>query len=255
MSIIDMFRLDGKTALVTGCTRGIGKGIALALADAGADIVGVSATLEPGSEVQKDVETLGRSFAPYRCDFSNRAATHDFIERVRRDVPVIDILFSNAGTISRSPATEHPDDVWDRVLEVNLSSHFVLARGFGRDMVARGHGKIVFTASLMTFHGGMLIPSYTASKGGIGQLTKALSNEWAVKGVNVNAMAPGYIATEINPELRANPETNRFIVERISAGRWGTPDDLRGAAVFLSSAASDYVDGIVLPVDGGWLAR
>lgn len=255
MSMIDMFRLDGKLALVTGCKRGIGQGIAIALADAGADIVGVSATMEPGSDVQREVQALGRCFYPYKCDFSQRAATHLFIEQVRADLPPIDILFSNAGTISRSPALEHGDEVWDRVLEVNLSSHFVLARGFARDMVARGSGKIVFTASMMTFHGGMHIPSYTASKGGVGQLTKALSNEWAGKGVNVNAIAPGYIATEINPELRANPETNRFIVERISAGRWGTPDDLRGAALFLASRASDYVHGVVLPVDGGWLAR
>lgn len=255
MSIIDMFRLDGKLALVTGCKRGIGRGIALAIADAGADIIGVSATMEPGSEIRREVEALGRTFYPYKCDFSDRAATHRFIDQVRSERPAIDILFSNAGTISRAPALEHPDEVWDRVLEVNLSSHFVVARGFAWDMVARGSGKIVFTASMMTFHGGMLIPSYTASKGGIGQLTKALSNEWAPKGVNVNALAPGYIATDINPELRANPATNRPIVERISVGRWGTPDDLRGAAVFLASAASDYVHGIVLPVDGGWLAR
>ena len=255
MSIIDMFRLDGKLALVTGCKRGIGRGIALALADAGADVIGVSATMEAGSTVQKEVELLGRAFYPYRCDFSDRAATHAFVDAVRSQMPAIDILFSNAGTISRSPALDHADDTWDRVLEVNLSSHFIIARGFARDMVERGSGKIVFTASMMTFHGGVLIPSYTASKGGIGQLAKALSNEWAPRGVNVNAIAPGYIATEINPELRADPETNRLIVERISVGRWGTPEDLKGAAAFLASAASDYVHGVILPVDGGWLAR
>ncbi len=255
MSIIDRFRLDGCTALVTGARRGIGRGIAVALADAGADIVGVSASLEEGSDVQREVEALGRSFKPYKCDFSQREQTRAFAETLKADVPVIDILFSNAGLISRAPALEHSDDVWDRVLEVNLSSHFVLAREVAKGMVERGWGKIVFTASMMTFHGGVLIPSYTASKGAIGQLTKALANEWAPRGVNVNAIAPGYITTDLNPGLRADPETNRFIVERISAGRWGTPEDLQCAAVFLSSHASDYVDGVVLPVDGGWLAR
>ncbi len=255
MSILDSFRLDGRVALVTGCTRGIGCGFALALADAGADIIGVSATLEPGSAVEDQVRTMGRSFTPYRCDFSQREQTLEFVRRVKEENPVIDILFSNAGMIRRTPAAEHADDIWDFIIETNLSSHFILAREIGRDMVTRGYGRIVFTASLMTFHGGMHIPSYTASKGAIGQLTKALANEWAGKGVNVNAIAPGYIATEINPELRANPETNRFIVDRIPVGRWGLPEDLAGAAVFLASDASSYVHGTVLPVDGGWLGR
>jgi len=255
MSIIDRFRLDGCTALVTGARRGIGKGIAVALADAGADIIGVSATLEEGSDVQREVEALGRSFKAYRCDFSQRQQTHALVETLRNEVPAIDILFSNAGLISRAPALEHADDVWDRVMEVNLSSHFVLARELAKGMVERGWGKIVFTASMMSFHGGVLIPSYTASKGAIAQLTKALANEWAPKGVHVNAIAPGYIATDLNPGLRADPEANKFIVGRISAGHWGTPEDLQGAAVFLASHASDYVDGVVFPVDGGWLAR
>ena len=255
MSILDSFRLDGRVALVTGCRRGIGRGFALALADAGADIVGVSATLEPGSEVEQEARAMGRSFAPYRCDFSQREQTLDFVRRVKEDHPVIDILFNNAGIIRRTAAADHADEIWDCIIETNLSSHFILARELGRDMVARGHGRIVFTASMMTFHGGMNIPSYTASKGAIGQLTKALANQWAGKGVNVNAIAPGYIATEINPELRANPETNRFIVDRIPVGRWGLPEDLAGAAVFLASDASSYVHGTVLPVDGGWPGR
>lgn len=255
MSIIDSFRLDGYTALVTGAKRGIGKAITLALADAGADIVGVSATLEEGSEVQREVEAMGRSFKAYKYDFSQREQTIAFAEALKAEGPAIDIFFSNAGTIARAPAIEHPDDVWDRVLEVNLSSHFILAREMAKGMVERGWGKIVFTASMMTFHGGHLIPSYTASKGAIGQLTKALANEWAGLGVHVNAIAPGYIATELNPELRSNPVTNKFIVDRISSGRWGTPDDLQGAAVFLASHASDYVDGVVFPIDGGWLAK
>ncbi len=255
MSIVDSFRLDGKVALVTGCKRGIGRGFALALADAGADIIGVSATLEPDSEVEQEVRRIGRSFIPYRCDFSQRNQTVDFTARVKAENPVIDILFSNAGIIARTPAANHADDLWDRILEVNLSSHFILARELGREMVSRGYGKIVFTASMMTFHGGMHIPSYTASKGGIGQLTKALANEWAGKGVNVNAIAPGYIATEINPELRADPQTNKFILDRVPAGRWGLPEDMAGAAVFLASDASAYVQGTILPVDGGWLGR
>ena len=255
MGIIDSFRLDGYTALVTGAKRGIGKSITLALADAGADIVGVSVTLEEGSEVQREVEAMGRSFKAYKYDFSQREQTIAFAERLKAEGPGIDIFFSNAGTITRAPAIEHPDDAWDRVLEVNLSSHFILAREMAKGMIERGWGKIVFTASLMTFHGGHLIPSYTASKGAIGQLTKALSNEWAGHGVHVNAIAPGYIATELNPELRSNPVTNKFVLDRISSGRWGTPDDLKGAAVFLASHASDYVDGVVFPVDGGWLAK
>ncbi len=255
MSIVDSFRLDGKVALVTGCKRGIGRGFALALADAGADIIGVSATLEQDSEVEGEVRHIGRSFKPYRCDFSQRAQTVDFAARVKAENPVIDILFSNAGIIARTPAASHADELWDRILEVNLSSHFILARELGREMVSRGYGKIVFTASMMTFHGGMHIPSYTASKGGIGQLTKALANEWAGKGVNVNAIAPGYIATEINPELRADPQTNKFILDRVPAGRWGLPEDMAGAGVFLASDASAYVHGVVFPVDGGWLGR
>jgi 2-deoxy-D-gluconate 3-dehydrogenase len=256
MSILDQFKLDGRVALVTGCRRGVGRAIAKALAEAGADIVGVSASLEPsGSRIENEVTRLGRRFQGYACDFADRPALYRFIEQVRADFPRIDVLINNAGTIVRKPAVEHPDEDWDRVLEVNLSAQFVLSREIGGDMLARGHGKIVFIASLLTFQGGITVPSYAASKGGIGQLTKALSNEWAAGGVNVNAIAPGYIATDNTAALRNDPERSQAILQRIPAGRWGVPDDLAGAAVFLSSPASDYVRGTVLVVDGGWLGR
>ena len=255
MSILDLFRLDGKTALVTGCKRGIGRGFTQALAEAGADIVGVSATLQSGSEIERDVTALGRSFKGYACDFGDRDALYAFIAQVKNDVPQIDILVNNAGTIMRKPAAEHPDDYWDTVIEVNLNAQFILAREFGKEMLVRGYGKIVFTASLLTFQGGITVPGYAASKGGIGQLTMALANEWAGKGVNVNAIAPGYIATDNTAALRANETRNRQILERIPAGRWGTPDDLKGAVLFLCSDAASYVSGEVLTVDGGWMGR
>ncbi len=256
MGILEQFRLDGKVALVTGCKHGIGRAMTLGLAEAGADIIGSSVTLEEsGSEIEQEVKALGRKFTGYQCDFSDRQATYRLISRVKADNPVIDILVSNAGTIARKPAVEHPDDYWDNVIEVNLNSHFVLSREIGKDMVARGSGKIIFTASMLSFQGGITVPSYSASKGGIAQLTKALANEWAKYGVNVNAIAPGYMATRLSEGLRSDPVRNQAIVARIPAGDWGTAEDLQGVAVFLASAASDYVHGAILPVDGGWLAR
>lgn len=256
MNILDLFKLDGKTALVTGCRRGIGKSFALALADAGADIAGVSQTLEAsGSDIEKEVLKRGRRFKGYACDFGDRKSVYEFIAKVKADFPVIDILVNNAGTILRKPAAEHPDEYWDRIIEVNLNSQFVLAREFGKDMLPRGSGKVIFTASLLSFQGGITVPGYAAAKGGIAQLTKALANEWAQHGVQVNAIAPGYIATDNTSALRADPVRNPAIVSRIPAGHWGDPDDLRGAVVFLASAASNYVTGTVLLVDGGWLAR
>jgi 2-dehydro-3-deoxy-D-gluconate 5-dehydrogenase len=256
MDILSQFRLDGRVALVTGCRRGIGRGFAQALAEAGADVVGVSTSLEPsGSEVEKDVVARGRKFKGYACDFADRRALYAFIERVKKDVPRLDILVNNAGTILRKPAVEHPDDYWDKVVEVNLNAQFILAREFGKDMVARGKGKVIFTASLLSFQGGITVPGYAASKGGVGQLTMALANEWAAKGVNVNAIAPGYIATDNTAALRADPVRSEQILARIPAGRWGTPDDLKGAVLFLSSDASNYVHGTILTVDGGWMGR
>jgi 2-deoxy-D-gluconate 3-dehydrogenase len=256
MSILDLFKLDGKTALVTGCRRGMGRAFAQALAEAGADIVGVSATLKSsGSDVEKDVKSAGSSFRGYACDFSDRSALYDFIKQVKTDVPRVDILVNNAGTILRKPAAEHPDEYWDKIIEVNLNAQFILAREFGKDMLARGEGKIIFTASLLSFQGGITVPGYAASKGGVAQLTMALANEWAGKGVNVNAIAPGYIATDVTAALRADPVRSEQILVRIPAGRWGNPDDLKGAVVFLASAASDYVHGEILTVDGGWMGR
>ncbi len=254
--ILDLFRLDGKTALVTGCRRGIGRAMANALAEVGADIVGVSASLEAhGSEIEQEITATGRNFTGYACDFSDRQALYAFIEQVKADFPRIDILINNAGTILRKPAIEHPDEYWDQVIEVNLNAQFVLSREIGQEMVRRGYGKIVFTASLLTFQGGILVPGYSASKGGIGQLTKALANEWASHGVNVNAIAPGYIATDNTAALQADEARNKAILERIPAGRWGHPDDFKGAVLFLSSSASDYVHGTILTVDGGWMGR
>lgn len=256
MDILSQFRLDGRVALVTGCRRGIGRGFAQALAEAGADVVGVSTSLEPsGSEVEKDVVARGRKFKGYACDFADRRALYAFIERVKKDFTRLDILVNNAGTILRKPAVEHPDDYWDKVVEVNLNAQFILAREFGKDMVARGKGKVIFTASLLSFQGGITVPGYAASKGGVGQLTMALANEWAAKGVNVNAIAPGYIATDNTAALRADPVRSEQILARIPAGRWGTPDDLKGAVLFLSSDASNYVHGTILTVDGGWMGR
>lgn len=251
-----MFSLKGKVALVTGCNKGIGKGIALGLAEAGADIIGVSASIElNGSEIEKEVQALGRNFKAYQADFSNRESLKTFVANTKADFPVIDILINNAGTIMRMPAAEHPDEYWDRVMEINLDSQFILAREFGRDMIARGSGKIIFTASLLTFQGGINVPSYAASKGAIGSLVKALANEWAGKGVNVNAIAPGYIATDNTEALRNDPERSTSILGRIPAGRWGVPQDFKGPAVFLASSASDYIHGTILTVDGGWMGR
>ena len=256
MNIIDSFRLDGKTALVTGARRGIGRAMANALAEAGADIIGVSANLEAsGSDIENDITALGRAFSGYRCDFSRRDDLYHFIEQVRADHPVIDILVNNAGTVLREPAERHPDEYWDTIIETNLSSQFVLSRELGKGMLERGRGKIIFTASLLTFQGGITVPGYAASKGGIGQLTKALANEWAGRGVQVNAIAPGYIRTDVTEALQNDPERYRAILERIPAGRWGNIDDFKGPIVFLASAASDFVNGEILVVDGGWMGR
>ncbi|MCL4115885.1 UNVERIFIED_CONTAM: hypothetical protein GTU68_014921 [Idotea baltica] len=230
--------------------------MALGLAEAGADIIGVSATLKKrGSEVEKEVKAFGRNFKAYRCDFSKRTALYKFIEEVKSDFPVIDILVNNAGTILRKPAAEHPDTMWDKVIEVNQSAQFILTREIGKEMVARKSGKILFTASLLTFQGGITVPGYAASKGAIGQMTMAFANEWAGSGVNVNALAPGYIRTDNTEALQKDRKRSKAILSRIPAGRWGEPEDFAGPTVFLCSAASDYVHGSIQLVDGGWMGR
>lgn len=250
------FDLTGKTALVTGASRGIGRAIAVALAQAGADIVGVSASLEAsGSAVETDVQAAGRRFAAYRCDFSSREATEAFLAAVDADGEAVDILVNNAGLIRRAPAAEHPAEDWDTVLEVNLTAPFLLAQHFGRQMIARGDGRIVFVASVLSFQGGINVPGYAASKGGIAQVVKALANEWAAKGVNVNAIAPGYIATDNTAALQADEARTAELMSRVPAGRWGTAEEIAEPVVFLASDAARFVHGAVLPVDGGWLGR
>lgn len=230
--------------------------MALGLAEAGADIIGVSANLElSGSQVSKAVEALGRQFKAYQADFSNRDSLYSFIKQLKADYPRIDILVNNAGTILRNPAAEHSDEFWDEVLEVNLSSQFILSREIGSRMIAEGSGKIIFTASLLSFQGGINVPGYAASKGGIARLTMALANEWAGKGVNVNAIAPGYISTDNTTALREDKDRSASILGRIPAGRWGEPEDFKGPVVFLASEASNYVHGTILTVDGGWMGR
>lgn len=256
MSILNKFNLEGKTALVTGCKRGIGKAMTIGLAEAGANIIGVSASLElEGSQVEKDVQALGKNFKAYQCDFSNRKSLYKFIAEVKSDFAQIDILVNNAGTILRAPAAEHPDEMWDKVIEVNQNAQFILTREIGKEMVARGEGKVIFTASLLTFQGGITVPGYAASKGAIGQMTMAFANEWAGKGVNVNAIAPGYISTDNTEALRNDPVRSESILSRIPAGRWGNAEDFAGPTVFLASEAAAYMNGTTMLVDGGWMGR
>ena len=252
----DLFNLKGKTALVTGCNKGIGRAMALGLAEAGADIIGVSASMPlQDSDVEKKVRVLGRQFAAYQADLTDRAALYGFITRVKGDGRRVDILVNNAGMILRQPAAQHSDEYWDKVLSINLDAAFILAREFGGEMLTRRSGKIIFTCSLLSFQGGINVPGYAASKGAIASLVKALANEWASQGVNVNGIAPGYVSTDNTEALRNDPVRSKSIMDRIPAGRWGEPDDFRGPAVFLASAAADYVHGTILTVDGGWMGR
>ncbi len=252
--ILELFDLHGRTAFVTGSSRGLGLGIAIALAEAGAKVaLHGSRSVPPESLKQVDAATTGA--IAVTGDVSDADACKSMIEQVAAQFGRIDILVNNAGTIRRSPAAEYSWDDWNAVLETNLSSVFRLTQLAGKHMLTHGSGKIINIASLLTFQGGILVPSYAAAKGGVGQLTKAFANEWASRGVNVNAIAPGYMETDNTAALRADPVRSKQILERIPAGRWGKPSDLGGAAVFLASAASDYLHGHVLVVDGGWMSR
>ena len=252
--ILDAFRLNGKVAIVTGASVGLGAAIAVALAEAGANIVCHGNTHSPDATCQA-VTAAGREALAITGDLADRAVPRKIVDETLSRFGTVDILINNAGLIRRSPAADYTLDDWDLVLAVNLSSVFHLSQLAGRRMIEQGSGKIVNIASLLSFQGGITVPAYAASKGAVAQLTKALANEWASKNVNVNAIAPGYMVTDVTTALRNDQTRSRQIMERIPAGRWGEPSDLAGAAVFLCSDASKYVHGHVLPVDGGWLGR
>lgn len=252
--ILDQFNLKGKTALVTGSSRGLGAAIAVALAEAGASVA-VHGSSRPPEATEEVLKKMGANCVGLVGNVGDAEVCARLVEDTVRHFGTIDILVNNAGTIKRAPAIEHPEEYWRESIDVNLSSVFRLMQHAGRHMLPRGSGKIINIASLLAFQGGITVPSYAAAKGGVGQLTKAFANEWASKGVNVNAIAPGYMDTDNTEALRNNPERARQILERIPAGRWGKPMDLAGAAVFLASRASDYVHGHILVVDGGWLNR
>ncbi len=252
--ILEKFSLKGKNALVTGSSRGLGAGIAMALAEAGANVA-IHGSRRPPEATQQMLSKIGANQFAVVGDVSDASVCSLLIEQVVKHFGTIDILVNNAGIIRRAPAAEHSEEDWQAVIDTNLTSVFRLTKHAGKHMLAQGSGKVINIASVLTFQGGVFVPSYAAAKGGVGQLTKAFANEWAAKGVNVNAIAPGYMATDNTEALRANPERSRQIMERIPAGRWGCPDDMAGAAVFLASSASDYVHGHVLVVDGGWLSR
>lgn len=251
----EKFSLQGKKALVTGCSRGIGQAMAIGLAEAGADIIGVSHSLKPGSDVEQKVKAAGQNFWSYSADLGNREALYQFIRDVKEAHPVIDILVNNAGTILRNPIAQHSDEEWDKVLSINLDTPFILGRELGKEMVSRGSGKIVFTCSLLSFQGGITVPGYAASKGALASLVKAFANEWAGKGVNVNGIAPGYISTDNTEALRNDEQRSKSILDRIPAARWGETEDFKGPTVFLCSDAAAYVHGTILTVDGGWMGR
>ncbi len=252
--MLDAFRLYGKVSLVTGASAGLGAAIAVALAEAGADVACHGNTRPPDATCEA-IARLGRRTAAVKGDLVDREVSRTLVEMTERELGPIDILVNNAGTIRRAPAVNYSEDDWDAVIEVNLSSVFRLSQQAGKRMIERGQGKIVNIASVLSFQGGISVPAYAVSKGAVAQLTKALANEWAAKGVNVNAIAPGYMRTDNTLALQRDENRNRQIVERIPAGRWGDPADVAGAAVFLSSSASDYVHGHVFVVDGGWMGR
>jgi 2-dehydro-3-deoxy-D-gluconate 5-dehydrogenase len=253
--ILELFKLDGKVALVTGAGQGLGQGMVIALAEAGADIASLDRTGCEGT--CEAVRALGRRYHESVVDL--REASVDDLKRVVdqiiSELGRIDILVNNAGTIRRTPAVDFSEADWDDVLQINLKAAFFLSQAVGRVMIAQGGGKIINIASMLSFQGGITVPSYTAAKSALAGITRALANEWAKHNINVNAIAPGYMATDNTAALRADPNRSISILERIPAGRWGTPEDLKGAAVFLASSASDYLNAAIIPVDGGWLAR
>ena len=253
--ILRRFGLDSQVALVTGASFGLGKAMAVGLAEAGADVAGISRARDNLSEVGDEIEACGRQFLALECDVGDRQQLRAAVREAHAWQGHLDILVNNAGIIHRAPIAEHPEEEWDRVLEINLDAVWFGSQEAGRHMLAQGRGKIITTASVLTFSGGILVPGYAASKGAVGQLTKAMANEWAAHNINVNAIAPGYMVTRNTTALRADEDRSQAILERIPAGRWGEPEDLKGATVYLASSASDYVNGHVLVIDGGWCAR
>ncbi len=249
----NFFDLTGKTALVTGARTGIGFAIASGLAEHGADIITISSGIEPGSEIERVVTGFGRKFSSYKCDFKSREQTVEVCKKLESER--IDILVNNSGVVNRGDFLEHSDEQWDETIEVDLTAPFLITRVVSKQMVDRGYGKIIFIGSIWTFLGGKNVISYTAAKTAIAGLTKGISNELAPLGVRVNAIAPGFVKTEINKVVQNDADRFASITSRIPLGRWGQPDDLTGAAVFLSSPASDYITGVVMPVDGGFLAN
>jgi 2-deoxy-D-gluconate 3-dehydrogenase len=254
--ILDAFSLKGRNALVTGSRTGLGAAMALALAEAGAHVVvHARATASSLDDICDAISHTGARAVPAAADIANPQACSDLVDLTVRQLGSIDILINNAGIIRRAPAADYPQNDWTDVIQTNLNSVFRLCQLAGHRMLAQGSGKIINIASLLSFQGGVFVPAYAAAKGAVAQLTKALANEWAPKGINVNAIAPGYMVTKVTEALRADPVRSRQLLERIPAGRWGTPQDLAGAAVFLASSASDYMHGHVMVVDGGWMAR
>ena len=247
--------LAGKIAVVTGANRGIGHAIALALAEAGADIVGTSRQMSDDESIAKEVRALGQKFFPFACDMKNRAESTALAKKVLTEVGQVDILVNNAGTIRRENIADYSLADWDEVVEVNLTAPFILTQDFGKPMLERGAGKVIFISALLSYQGGIRVPAYTASKSGIAGLVKAFANEWAGKGVNVNAVAPGYIVTDNTEALRADPIRYEAITGRIPAGRWGEGSDIAGSVVFLASENADYLHGSTITVDGGWMGR
>lgn len=252
--ILDAFNLTGKVALVTGCDTGLGQGMTLGLAQAGCDIVGVNRKIPV--ETAQQVEALGRRFLAIQADLRHQQAIEDIVKQTVEKMGRVDILINNAGTIRRCDALDFSEQDWDDVMNLNLKTVFFLSQAVARQFITQGDGgKIINIASMLSYQGGIRVPSYTASKSGVLGLTRLLANEWAAQRINVNAIAPGYMATNNTQQLREDAERSQEILGRIPAGRWGTPEDLQGAAVFLASRASDYVNGFTIAVDGGWLAR